>query len=498
MFLKTIKVKQFRVLNDFDISFERKLSASVFPVGSLNGGGKSTLLQLIFVLLNCSPNESRCQYVKNLFSQDESLRKIFNEDSQQKKKEIIEVASMEVEVEDSTNSLDFSIVNNQFMGEEFDLGILAELDRRRGELIKYSGIDISYLESSLFSLQNEIDSGKNIGISEIRELHEIASNIKEEETLPISFRRVLSRYGSRLSFDREWIEVAANEFNFAFQKIQQKVDDLSEIIRDLTKYISSHRDKEKEINNKLKELGYLLLTRLGDYHVLVCKTEITIEEFKKISEKIYLCSSSTQAFLFLERKEVHSLFSRLETQDIANYFKYFCQVLSELPCLYMYDFSLVNQITDSFKKASDKDRAQAISTGGTYGSYLSELISDLNSFFQNKDITVSPDLDRVIFKVKGKNIELSPEDLSHGELKRIGIYTWLKYTQVENSVVLMDEIETGLHPDWQYEIVNELQKWSSGNQFILATHSYEVCEAVTPAHVKDLNPKLTRSRSKID
>ena len=54
----------------------------------------------------------------------------------------------------------------------------------------------------------------------------------------------------------------------------------------------------------------------------------------------------------------------------------------------------------------------------------------------------------------------------------------------------MDEIEIALHPDWQYEIINELQDWSKNNQFILATHSYSLCEALTPSHVRELEPKL--------
>jgi len=66
---------------------------------------------------------------------------------------------------------------------------------------------------------------------------------------------------------------------------------------------------------------------------------------------------------------------------------------------------------------------------------------------------------------------------------------------MEDSLVLIDEIETGLHPDWQYEIVNELQEWARNNQFILATHSYELCQALTPSHVKELEPRLIKTKN---
>jgi ABC-type Mn2+/Zn2+ transport system ATPase subunit len=53
MHLKRIRVPNFRVLKDVDISFEPDLVPQIFPLGSINGGGKSTLLQLIFTLLHC-------------------------------------------------------------------------------------------------------------------------------------------------------------------------------------------------------------------------------------------------------------------------------------------------------------------------------------------------------------------------------------------------------------------------------------------------------------
>ncbi len=59
----------------------------------------------------------------------------------------------------------------------------------------------------------------------------------------------------------------------------------------------------------------------------------------------------------------------------------------------------------------------------------------------------------------------------------------------------MDEIEIAFHPDWQYQIVRDLEQWSSTNQYILATHSYDLCQAVTPAHVKELEPKLIKPKN---
>jgi len=110
----------------------------------------------------------------------------------------------------------------------------------------------------------------------------------------------------------------------------------------------------------------------------------------------------------------------------------------------------------------------------------------------NKKINIDKDLNGVNFTLdrNGETIELSPEDLSHGELKRLSIYMWLKHHNIEDAIVLMDEIEIAFHPDWQYRIIQDLQEWAPNNQYILATHSYELCQALTPAHVKELEPRL--------
>lgn len=82
--------------------------------------------------------------------------------------------------------------------------------------------------------------------------------------------------------------------------------------------------------------------------------------------------------------------------------------------------------------------------------------------------------------------------MSHGELKKLGLFIWLKYKHLSDSIILMDEVENGLHPDWQFSIIGDLAKWSPNNQFILATHSYEICDALTPSHISELNPKLLK------
>jgi len=121
--------------------------------------------------------------------------------------------------------------------------------------------------------------------------------------------------------------------------------------------------------------------------------------------------------------------------------------------------------------------------------HVQQLLTELNTIL-GKGILVKPnaDLSEAIFELQENDrfIQLQPEDLSHGELKRLSIFMWLKYYRMNNAIVLMDEPEIAFHPDWQYQIVQDLLTWAPNNQYILATHSYEVCQALTPGHVKEL------------
>ena len=68
MHLQRIQVPDFRALKNVDISFEKEFTPRIFPLGSQsqNGGGKSTLLQLIFILLHCAGNPDRVGFIQNL------------------------------------------------------------------------------------------------------------------------------------------------------------------------------------------------------------------------------------------------------------------------------------------------------------------------------------------------------------------------------------------------------------------------------------------------
>ncbi|HEY9295906.1 MAG TPA: AAA family ATPase, partial [Phormidium sp.] len=219
--------------------------------------------------------------------------------------------------------------------------------------------------------------------------------------------------------------------------------------------------------------------------------------FKTLSNKIFLAAPSTQVFLFLPPDSRRLLFSNSSKED-KNYYGILESARSKLNGLFTYDFLAVKLLIKSFKDARDRDFREAIKTG-SYGNSYQSLINDLNLLLGNKRINLTEDFSGVNFQLynNGEAIELYPEDLSHGELKRLSIYIWLKSRNIKDAIVLMDEVEIAFHPDWQYQIISDLKEWTPSNQYILATHSYALCEALTPAHVKEIEPKLIKQESNI-
>ena len=65
MKLLKVHVHNYRHLKDVSLTFEPDLYPQVFAIGSENGGGKSTLLQLIFTILRCAPHPNLHEFAIN-------------------------------------------------------------------------------------------------------------------------------------------------------------------------------------------------------------------------------------------------------------------------------------------------------------------------------------------------------------------------------------------------------------------------------------------------
>ena len=384
MRLLRVQVPDFRVLKNIDISFEKDFFPQIFPIGSQNGGGKSTLLQLIFILLHCSGDPEKIEYVVN----------------------VLHRCQLEDELEQKTLAI-----------------------------------------------------------------FEILTDNREEVKLDF--------FICRDAYVKQFVSDLDGQFVYDFGDVYIK-HFVSDIDGQFLYLCQAKNQKNEEI-------------------FLLCKfSQATQEEcqlfMKELSSKIFLAAPSTQVFIFLPKATNKSLFQINQgNPDSSNYYLAMADIKKKLSNLFTYDFLPVELLINYFIMARDQDFAQAIETG-EYGNNYQLKRQNLNSILSDKEINLDKDISGITFKFKGdtNGEELYPEDLSHGELKRLSIYLWLKYRRIKDAIVLMDEIEIALHPDWQYKIIEDLQEWEPSNQYILATHSYELCQALTPAHVKEIEPKLLK------
>ena len=436
MHLLRVQVPDFRGLKNIDITFEKDFVPSIFPLGSQNGGGKSTLLQLIFVLLHCSVDEDKKQFLENLLHGFKSY-----------------------EGEDKRV-----------------LAIINIWDREKIAKLEFVSYKNSYIKDllALDSKNETIYEESELCFSDLKQLEKVKNDINHFEIMQ-----------SPDMYDKDEIS-----------KMYEKRDKLEKIYGKVIEYLQSQHIKyvcnyssDRNLSNKQDQALLCYLNNIDRK-----ETEAVLIE---LSNKIFLAAPSTEIFLFLPPDFLRFLFTN-SSKTGNNYYGILESTISKLESLFTYNFLAVNLLIESFKDARDRDFREAIKTG-SYGNSYQTLINDLNLLLGNKKINLNEDFSGVNFKLdnNGETIELYPEDLSHGELKRLSIYIWLKSRNIEDAIVLMDEVEIAFHPDWQYQIISDLKEWAPSNQYILATHSYALCEALTPAHVKEIEPKLIKQESNI-
>lgn len=127
------------------------------------------------------------------------------------------------------------------------------------------------------------------------------------------------------------------------------------------------------------------------------------------------------------------------------------------------------------------------------GEVIDGVCDDINSIFSCMDIDVkliglSEDEEtKPIFKNSlGKEFDIN--GLSSGEKQLFLRALSLKFLEVNNSIILIDEPEISLHPEWQSKIIKLYENIGENNQIIMATHS--------PHIVSDIEAKQLRIMKK--
>jgi AAA domain, putative AbiEii toxin, Type IV TA system len=450
MYVEKIEIPAFRVLRDVVLEFGGGYDPQIFPIGSENGGGKSTLLQLVFALLHCSAEESRLPYLRNLLASD-----FYAGDEDERM-----LARLTVRIEGESHALEFISLHSRFLGQKLDdpprLGFKVE-------------VELGRTVSALPKLKAQLENHRS-GLF-------------------------------RGNDDQDDPEIT---------RLQRKIESLSSASEALKVDL-------KRITALMEALNYRYIktyecpTPKGlETRALICRirgqsASKTRELLRAAGSKVFLLGPSNQQYLFLGKDARKALLlatpprSGTETNTNAPKPRPQLQYLSRLDeaeaamaGFYAYDWLSVEPLVQLFASARDEDFKDVVRTG-SYGTSYTTLIGHVNGLLLGKKVRPLDNLSGVEFIVedeKGQETTLSPEDLSQGELKRLMIYAWLKANRAVDALVLIDEIEASLHPDWQLGIVRDLQEWAPKNQYLLATHSYELCQALTPRHVRELQPRL--------
>jgi predicted ATPase len=93
------------------------------------------------------------------------------------------------------------------------------------------------------------------------------------------------------------------------------------------------------------------------------------------------------------------------------------------------------------------------------------------------------------------------DGLSSGERSVLNFLAQYFARQMQNSIVLIDEIETHLHPTWQRRLLSNLLRLNTdeghNNQFIITTHSPTIMMGLQPEQIIELD-KLDEPSLEID
>jgi predicted ATPase len=217
-----------------------------------------------------------------------------------------------------------------------------------------------------------------------------------------------------------------------------------------------------------------------------------LEFIYDIFKKQNFSSSNKKSFIDIE---VDNL---LDSKSIIQYYKINFDFLKKNKNNFKFNLS---EKVFFYKAGEENSSAKNIIT-----SYIDELIyeKDIKSSHAYEQVqkTLNETLSSINLQVeflkldKNKEIffknkyseQIKLKDLSGGEKEMLTKVFPLFISPVKDSIILIDEPESSLHPNWQNEIIDLYYKIAvnNNNQFIVATHSPHIVSAVKNKFIKIL------------
>lgn len=199
-------------------------------------------------------------------------------------------------------------------------------------------------------------------------------------------------------------------------------------------YTATVRLDDNEIGVLSPEVAYGLGNRSTDPKVIYMPTEINFEKINKVDNTLNF------------RPNFQNIVDQNMTQNIPSF------------------------IATKINKEIFKNRNKTI------GEVIDNVCDEINSIFSVMDLDVKlvglseTHETKPIFKNSLGN-EFDITGLSSGEKQLFLRALSLKFLEVNNSVILIDEPEISLHPQWQKKIIHVYESIGNNNQLIIATHS---------------------------
>ena len=159
-------------------------------------------------------------------------------------------------------------------------------------------------------------------------------------------------------------------------------------------------------------------------------------------------------------------FDRLKKVD--NTFKFYPEFLNIL------DQSITENVPSFIATKINKEIFK--NRNKTIGEVIDKVCDEINSIFSIMDLDVKliglseDENTKPVFK-NGLGKEFDINGLSSGEKQLFLRGLSLKFLEVNNSIILIDEPEISLHPEWQQKIIKVYETIGINNQLIIATHS---------------------------
>ncbi len=169
MNLKKVEIINYKNFENIVIDFEKNDFSNVYSIASENGGGKSTLLQFIFITLHCFMDEERHIYMKNIlkeFSETTEEMKLIKFIIEENKEEYFLNFINSFHIEFNTNMSDEQLIKLSnsvylivpqaqplyFLPEDYNDGDMRQI---RENLLNFSNYEFSIEQSILNSFEHE-------------------------------------------------------------------------------------------------------------------------------------------------------------------------------------------------------------------------------------------------------------------------------------------------------------------------------------------------------